>query len=43
MKNGVFEIFDPIGAFGRGWRPKPSSKRAFTALSTIPSLDFDET
>jgi len=41
MKNGVFEILDPIGAFEGSWGQKPSSKGIFTTISTIPSLDFD--
>jgi len=43
MKNGVFEIFDPIGVFGRELGARPSSRTVLTAILTISSLDFGET
>jgi len=40
MKNGIFEIFDPIGVFGGELGAR---NLLFTAFSTISSLDFYET
>ena len=45
MKNDEFEILDRIGAFERGRRKKLGDKtlvkKDTTAISKIPSLDFD--
>jgi len=43
MKNGVLKFLTESVPLGRSWGPKPSSKGISTPISTILSLDFDET